>query len=197
MKRTLLLTALSATLLFSNTTEAQSIPVVSSLPKVTLGVKLGGNFEQISGDNLNTSYQGGLMGGAFVGLQKKKFGVQVEGLIKSVNYDINFGGSTLKTVSLDIPVLFEYKLIPRLWVQVGPQFTSVLSTRNSSDSLKNTIKSGGFSGVLGLEVRLPVHFTAGARYILGFTNVNNESFAGSSEAWKERSFQLYVGFRFL
>ena len=198
MKRTLLLTALSATLLCSNTSEAQSLPVVSSLPKVTVGIKAGANFQELTGDTWSQAYKASYLAGAFVGLQKHKWGVQLEAMIKGANYDVSVGGSELKTVSLDIPVLLEYRLIPRLWLQVGPQFSSIISAKdNSGDDVKKSFKSGDFQGVLGLEARLPLHFTAGARYILGFTDINNGSAGAGTEAWKERSIQLYIGFRFL
>src|ERR1700733_5570369 len=126
MKHTLLLAALSATLLLHNSAEAQ-IPVVSKvLPKVTLGLKVGANFQELSSSStFQNSYQGGVVGGAFVGITKNKWGVQVEGLVKTVKYSFTDNGGDVNTVYIDVPVLLEYRLIKRLWVQIGPQFSDL------------------------------------------------------------------------
>jgi hypothetical protein len=63
--------------------------------------------------------------------------------------------------------------------------------------VKKNFTTTDISGVLGLELRLPLHLTAGARYILGFSDVNNHDETAISEAWRNRYAQVYVGFRFL
>ena len=205
MKRTLLLTALSATLFLSNRAEAQ-VPVVSKvLPKVTVGLKVGANFQDLSSNSsFQNSYQGGVVGGAFVGITKHKWGVQVEGLVKSVKYSFSdalqgLGASSdVNTVYLDVPVLLEYKIIPRLWVQLGPQFSDLLSAKSGGTDQKSDFKSSDFSGVLGLQAILPLHFILGARYIYGFSDINNQSSPiFGTDAWRNRSFQIYLGWRFL
>ena len=204
MKSKVLLSALSAALLLSSAAHAQ-VPVVSkvtkALPKVTLGLKVGANFQELdSKSTFDNSYKGGVVGGAFVGITKNKIGVQVEGLVKTVKYAVaGATSSDINTVSLDVPLLLEYKIVPRLWVQLGPQFSSLLSAKNGSDDVKSAFNTTDFSGVLGLQAILPLHIVAGARYVLGFTDVNshNASFNAGTEAWHNRSFQIYVGWRFL
>ena len=201
MKNILSLTALCATLLFTNSAMAQ-IPGVSkvtkALPKVSLGVKLGANFQEISGSDWEKTYKPGVVGGLFVGLTKNKWGIQVEALVKSVQFDFSGPASDpVKGVYLDVPLLLEYKIIPRLWLQLGPQYSELLSAKESGQDVKKDFNAGDFSGVLGLEARLPLHFTVSARYILGFTNINNTSETGVSDSWKNRTIQLAVGFRFL
>ncbi len=204
MKRTLLLTTLLTTLLFSNRSEAQ-IPGVSkvtkALPKVDLGVKLGANFQQLSG-NLSKQYNGGVVGGVFVGVHKNKMGVQAEGLIKTVKYDIsgtvmNSPSHTVNTIALDVPVVFEYKLFWHIWAQAGPQFTALLSAKNGSTDVKNNLNTTDFAAVVGLEAHLPMHLNFGVRYIYGFTDINKESAYGIKDAMRNRTIQAYVGFRFL
>lgn len=199
MKKALLLTTLSAALLFSNRSEAQ-IPGVSkvtkALPKVDLGIKLGANFQQLSGSDDN-KYNAGIVGGAFFGLHKNSIGVQIEGLVKSVKYSISTGGSDLKTVSLDVPLLFEYRIIPRIWAQAGPQFSMLLSAKSGDTDVKDLFKSSDIGAAIGLEARLPFHINAGLRYILGFADQNANKIAGASDAWKNRSIQASLGFRIL
>ncbi len=201
MKRTLSLTTLLAGLLFSSQVNAQ-IPGVSTvtkvLPKVTLGLKLGLNMQQLHGaPAYDDSYKPGIVGGAFLSVRKNKIGVRAEALVKTAKIDIT--GPTpghINTIALDVPVLFEYKLINRVWLQVGPQFTSLLSAKdNNSNDVKKGFNTSDFSGVLGAEVLLPLHLTVGARYILGFSDVR--SAGGAGDSWKNRSIQLSVGLRFI
>jgi opacity protein-like surface antigen len=205
MKRKLLVAALSAAALFSTAANAQ-VPGVSKvtkiLPEVDLGVKVGANFQQITGEGWEKTYKPGIVGGAFVGLRKGSWGVQAEGLIKTVKFSPSFtGGVPIKALYLDIPVLLEYRIIPRLWAQVGPQFSYMLSKDNSVMEYNTAFKTSDFSGLLGLEAKLPLHLTAGARYVLGLTDINNHTLPstvpGATDAWKNRYIQVYVGFRFL
>ena len=204
MKHTLLLTAVSAALLFTTNANAQ-IPGVSkvtkALPKVDLGVKLGANFQQLSG-NLSKQYNGGVVGGIFVGLHKNRMGVQAEALIKTVKYDVsgtitNARTNSVNTIALDVPVLFEYKLFWHIWAQAGPQFTSLLSAKNGSKDVKSDLNTTDFAGVIGIEAHLPMKLNIGVRYIYGFVDVNKESATGISDAMRNRTIQAYLGFRFL
>ena len=200
-------------LILSTTAGAQSIPVVSkvtkALPRVDFGVKIGANFAQLGGDNWEQSYKPGIMGGAFVGLRKHKVGVQVEALINTSHYTTqniidSVHKGDFRATYFDIPVLFEYriisgKLLPKVWVMVGPQFSSLMSIKSLNDysgDVKSSFKSGNFSGVVGLEIRY-LKFTLGGRYILGLTNIQNESVTTAKQSWNSRSGQVYLGFRFI
>ena len=200
MKRTLLLSVLSATLLISGIAGAQPVvgKVMKFVPKPVLGLKIGANFNQLSGDGFQKAYKPGILVGAFGGVEWKKVGFRIEAMINSAKYDYSNSGSggTFKMLYLDIPVLFEYKLVSRVWLQAGPQFSYLLSVKNPDvTDPKKSFKSSDISGVLGLEARLPLHLVVGARYMLGFSNIYNES--GASATWNTRTIQLYAGFRFL
>ena len=206
MKRTILFTGLSAIMLFAQSVSAKT-PIVDKvtkvIPKFTLGVKVGANFQELSSNtSFRQSYNGGLMGGLFAGVHWSKIGVKVEGLVKSASFaytdgTASIGSGNVDVVYLDVPVLFEYKILPRLWVQVGPQFSDMLSAKSNGNDVQSAFKTTDFSGVLGLEAKLPLHFSVGARYILGFEDINNHGYPSATEAWNNRSFQLFVGFRFI
>jgi hypothetical protein len=203
MKRTLLVTLLSG-FLFTQS-HAQISKITDIAPKVDLGLKIGLNMQQLSaGSDFQNSYKSGIFGGAFVGVHKNKIGVQVEALVKGVSYELNVpatpissgGTSKLNAVYLDIPLLFEYRIVKRVWLQLGPQYSIMMSAKNASgNDVKNAFKSSDFAGVIGLDVHLPVRLSAGARYVLGFSDINNTSSA--TESWKNRSIQLYLAYRIL
>jgi hypothetical protein len=200
MKHTLLLTALAATL-FANPASAQLTKVTKVLPEANLGLKLGANMQQTDGGNINNDYKAGIFGGIFVGVHKNKIGVQMEALLKQVTYELNAPtatGNKVKVLYVDVPVLFQYKIVNRVWLQVGPQFSAMLSAKdNNSKEVKNYFKSSDIAAVGGVDVRLPFRLSAGARYVMGLTDVNNNTVPGFSDAWKNRSIQVYLGYRFL
>ncbi len=199
MKRTLLLAVCAASLFVSNKAEAQlGVSKVASkvVPKVTLGVKLGANMQQMTGGpTWSGSYKPGILGGLFLSVGKKKMGVRVEGLVKTAKLEASTTSVSVKTVSVDVPVLFEYKVIPRVWLQAGPQFTSILSAKTTSGTdVKNSFKSSDIALAGGIEIALPFKLTVGARYIKGFSNINNTA---STDKWKNTCMQFSLGFRFL
>lgn len=202
MKRTILLSLLTATL-FSASVQAQS-PV-----KADVGVKLGANFAQLGGDHWEQSYKPGVVGGVIVGVRKQKIGVQAEFLINTSHYTTSglvdsVRKGDFRATYFDIPVMFEYrifggKLLPKVWVMAGPQFSGLMSVKSLNDykgDVKKTFNSGVFSAVLGAEVRY-AKFTLGARYVLGVTNINNEDASSIKQSWNSRSGQVYLGFRFI
>lgn len=202
MKRTLLFSLL-AVMLFLASANAQS-PV-----KPDLGIKIGANFAQLGGEDWEQTYQPGILAGAIVGLRKHKVGIQVEFLVNSSHYTTkglvdSVRKGDFRATYFDIPVMFEYrllggKLLPKVWIMAGPQFSSLMSVKSLNDfagDAKSTFKSGYFSGVVGLEIRY-AKFTLGGRYVLGLTSINNDNIASAKGAWNSRSGQLYLGFRFI
>ena len=193
---------------------AQSVPVVNKLPKLDLGIKIGGNFAQLGGNGWEQTYKPGITSGAFIGLHKHKIGLQAEVLLNTSHYttkglvdSVNKGD--FRALYLDIPVLFEYKLIgaklaPKVWLQAGPQFSTLMSVKNLNDykgDAKSAFKSSTASLVLGAEMRY-LKFVLGARYIIGLTDVNNTGSVNGlvsygTDKWNNKSYQLYIGFKFI
>lgn len=191
-------------------------PVSKVLPvKIDLGIKVGGNFATLDGDVWKKGYKPGIVAGLFGGVSGKRFGVTGEALFSSVKYTgkgvefykgrealFNNQADSAKegdfAVSyLNIPILLNVKLAGPLWFQVGPQYSGVLNINDKSNLVKDTksiFKSGDLSGVLGLQVNLPMGLRAGARYIIGLSDMNASSISNS---WKTRTVQLHLGYSFL
>lgn len=186
-----------------------------SIPRIDLGLKVGANIAKLSGDTWDNGYKAGFLGGAFAGLRGSHWGVQVEAFLSQTNYTVqgttfydayhqfynnaedSAKNGSFKLTYLSIPILLQLKIVPMLWLQVGPQYSSIVSV-NDVDGLvkdaKGLFKSGAFSGVVGLELKLPLHLNIGARYILGLSSLNNTDVSG---AWQMRTLQVHVGYTFL
>ncbi|MBA3829848.1 MAG: PorT family protein [Taibaiella sp.] len=185
----------------------------TSIPSIDIGIKAGANFATLSGSTWDNGYKAGFLGGIFAGLHGAKMGVQAEAFFSQTSYTAqghNFydGYSAFYNNAMDsakngrfrvsylsIPVLFEFKPIPFLWIQIGPQYNGVVSVKDVDGLVKDgkaLFKSSDISGVVGLELKLPLHLSLGARYVLGLSSMNN--LAG---AWQQRLFQVHVGYSFL
>ena len=170
MKKQLLTIAILSLGLFTNQVAQAQIPVVSkaakALPKPILGLKIGGNFNKLStsGSELAQSYKPSFLPGAFAGLEKGSWGVRVEANINFAKYTYSFTSvsnnsltnGTFKNVYLDIPIMLEYKVIPRVWLQGGIQFSKTLSVKSIADNNyssltdpKQYFQPNSYSGVVG------------------------------------------------
>lgn len=204
-------------------TNAQVGAAVNSVSpvKIGLGIKAGANFQKLQGETWGDATRAGYFGGLFLNATFKKYGVSGEVLFSqtsftttgtklynakkaasATNYTVidssaKEGAFAVTTVS--VPILFDLKIVNNLWLQVGPQYSAIISVKDK-DGLVNDanelFKSGDISGVLGLHLNLPLNLSVGARYILGFSDVNGTN-NSASEAWRTRSAQLYVGYSFL
>ena len=207
---TLLAFSLPAIMYAQVTGAAQSVLPV----KVDLGIKVGANFSKLDGKTWQEAYKGGVLGGVFVGIHRKKIGVSAEALFSQTQYQINSplpanlynnAADTGRSVNvrasyLNIPVLFNYKLFSMAWLQIGPQYSGIVSLNDKDELLKDAkglFKGGDISGVIGLQIKLPIKLNFGARYILGFTDQNSGNNPAVTDAWKNRTIQLHVGYSFL
>jgi hypothetical protein len=207
MKRTLLYTVLGIALFFSNRVTAQYLMSGtndSTLPKIEFGLKLGANLQTITGNVWDNSLKPAIAGGIYAGMHKNKIGVCIEVLAHTARYTSNgsavidsFGNKgDFRATYIDVPVLFEYNIFSLFWLQVGPQYSNLVSVKslnNLQENGKVLFKSNEFSGVLGIEGRFPKNITGGLRAIFGLTDMNNQ--VVSTDAWQNRTLQLYIAYR--
>ncbi|HVI46269.1 MAG TPA: porin family protein, partial [Chitinophaga sp.] len=94
---------------------------------------------------------------------------------------------------LSIPLLANIDLgTPRLKLQVGPQFSALVSDRKVLGAANKAFKGGDISGVAGLWLQLPI-VNISARYIIGFSDVKGIGDVANTSNWKNQSIQLGVG----
>jgi len=232
LKRILSFAVLLLALLFANSAKAQLLygdlnkhrdstyVKDSTLPKGEFGIKLGANTQSISGETWEHNYNTGISGGIWARVHKNKTGVRVEALLST--FRINSAALTDSTGNkyyaiadsvgnkgdfrgtyLDIPLIFEYSILPKLIVHAGIQYSALLSLNkltNINGSYITLFHQGELAGLLGVEVQLPLNISVGGRYKYGFSNVNNTTANNSGAtafpgSWKTNAFQVYACYK--
>lgn len=162
---------------------------------IDLGIKLGANFSKVSDINTDLDNKTGFVGGAFLGLNfNEKAGILVEALYSQQGAKFELGEFDISY--LNVPVLFKYKLIQGLNLQVGPQFGFVVDDKVSFDSVvggaETAVETNSFdtSGVVGLGYDLPMGLRVSARYTFGFSEITDDG-------GKNSVITLAVGYSFL
>lgn len=172
------------------------------------GVKVGVNGTKIAGSSFSEGFNYNFQLGVFFQFNySKRFGIQpefslVQGSSEFTNdgtaiYDDIFGNGSQQKASfcyLEIPVLMNMNIGPtkRVKLQLGPVYNGLLKQEVNSTDLQNFYKKTEWSLLGGFWIQLPL-FHFGARYKMGFTNVNG---ADPTQSWKNRSIQAFVGLTF-
>jgi hypothetical protein len=191
---------------------AQDLPIVNRI-HVNFGPKIGVNLSKLNGTSWEGGYKTNLLGGLFVSVHGNRFGGQIEGLFTQTTYVtgsdfnsvyhgyINAGKDSLKNGQFkisyfNIPVMAQLRMLSRAWLQAGVQYSGVVSVEDKDAFLKDAeglFGSGTMSGVVGLWIDVTKRINAGARYVIGFSDINKSNV---SENWKQRDVQLHVGLTF-
>lgn len=184
--------AVASLVLCTTTSQAQSIYI---------GPKIGVNFNQVKGKNLDEAFKGNFLAGAFVGVKFTAVRIQGELLFTTGKVETEetgnaiYNNQTFKTNQLAVPITIGFNIVPKLiWLYAGPQFTGVVSVSNANDLYKGTedvIKKGYVSGVVGADLQLPFKINAGLRYAFGLSDINN--IGDISGSWKSSQLQVHVG----
>lgn len=182
--------------------------VVKNVPKVDGGIKVGMNYERLGGGNWERSMQPGLVIGSFIGVRENVLGFQLEALVNTSKYtfkDIKDSAQkgNFRAAYFNVPFLLQYKLLgkaalPKLWLLCGPQYSGLLSVKslNNYNTTGDILRKSNFGVIVGLEARF-LRFSAGARYIHGLEDINNDVIKAAGGTWSTRSLQFTAGVKFL
>lgn len=183
----------------------------------TIGPKIGLNLSKLDGQTWDGGYKTNMLGGAWVGIVGSRFGVQIEGLFSQTTYvtgnDFNTiyknyirsGQDSLKNGAFrvsyfNIPVIAQMRILNRVWLQVGPQYSGVVSVKDKDEFVndaKGLFDSGSFSGIAGLWIDVTRHLNMGARFVQGFSNMTaKDVYKEVNEKAKMRDIQIHIGYRF-
>ena len=185
-------------------------------PFANVGVKLGGNFEQISSAPLKSGP--GLLVGVYASKSVGKFGVRIEATGSTAQYktkypaayyvthtpgmDTNTVGN-FQVVYINVPLLFEYIATPKLHLLVGPQFGYMASITDKNKVYadiygnSNILTTTDFSLVGGVEYVITKRMQVGARFVKGVTDVNNSTYYLIHKPWSSTGGQVSISYRIL
>ena len=164
----------------------------------SFGVKGGANISTISKENTwgDTNSKIGFYVGAYMNAPVNALlSIQPELIYNNlgVKYENNNTSHTLNLNYISMPIMFQFELIPKFYVEGGPQFGILIGNKNKYQSDSKTIiekdkdayNQLDLSGGIGLGFKFS-NMAIGARYIIGFTDIKKNG----STSWKNSDKQL-------
>lgn len=167
------------------------------------GLKAAADIHKIDGQAFKQEYNLGYSVGAFaeIGLPGK-IGLQPEIYFSQVNPKTETNSSAVygfnnitkaKLSYLNIPVLLNFKIVPMVSLQLGPQFGILTDkSKNILQNGQNAFKSGDVGIAAGLQVNVAKIKIFG-RYVAGINDVDN----GSAGKWHNQTIHVGLGFRII
>ncbi len=171
-----------------------ALPLIASAQAgIGLGIKGGANFANVDMKDVDTKSITSYHVGGYVNLNlSKSFGITPEVLFSALGSEID--NVKVNTSYISIPIMVRIMPVKFLSLQAGPQFSFLTKAKSEDfDDIKDQFKNNDFGVAFGAGLHLPMGFNVGARYVLGFTNINDVS----EEEIKNRTFQVYLGWTIL
>ena len=181
--------------------------------KVKFGIKAGASFTQLSGESWDSETRANALGGIFLRSEGARFSLQGEAVLSQGAYTTttvrafplafynnlqdSLKQGRFRVNYLSIPVLIGVKVAGPLWLQAGPQFSSIVGVNDKDELVKDAkdiFKSGSIDAVGGLWLNLGRHVNAGARVVFGLSNIRDAQ--GAGESWRQRAYQVHLGYSF-
>ena len=173
---------------------------------INVGVKVGANLSDASGTTFKDGFKFGYHAGFFSELMlTKKFGIQPEVLFSETNLRAGdslgslYNGISVTDIAkiklqyISIPILLDYKPIPFLTLQAGPQFGILMNqTKALGANAKDAFKKGDLSLLLGAQLNI-FKFRVYARYAVGLADINDFD---NKEKWNSQTLQMGLGLAF-
>ncbi|NIF05256.1 PorT family protein [Chryseobacterium sp. Tr-659] len=186
------------TFTFAQSTSTNTSSTTSSSP-IRFGVKAGLNVSSLSKSSWNS--KAGFYGGVFANIPvAKDFSVQPEVLYSGIGAKADYGNNLkLNLDYIAVPVMIQYNILPQLYVEAGPQFSFLISSKfkDSSESLdaKDVTKSFDFGLGIGAGYYFTQNIGVTARYVAGLSDIAKDRLVGL-EAVKNGAFQIGLAYKF-
>jgi hypothetical protein len=193
---------------------------LSNAQEAKFGLKGGLNISNFTGDTEGADLQSriGYNIGAFVAIKfSEKFTLQPEVLYSAqgVNFE-NFGAEVeglgyytadikLKTAYINVPVMFKYYAAEKFSIEAGPQIGFLTSAKTETklngfsqtveQDIKDSFETIDFGLNFGAGYDFTEHFSAGARYNLGLSNIAKTE-QGDDTKLHNSVFSLSIGYKY-
>lgn len=167
-----------------------------------VGVKGGINVSNLSTD-ANTTYESrtGFHIGPYANLKFGNVGVQPEVLYSQQGTQASFSQAAndfrQDYTYLNIPIMVKFYLVGGLNIHAGPQFGMLLSAKgttidddgNARTLNRDVVNNSDISAAFGAGWDAPFGLSLTVRYLLGLSDISDQSFET-----KSRIFQISVGY---
>ncbi len=177
--------------------------IITQAQGIKWGIKAGSNLTKISGQSFNQNFNLAYQAGLFSEIDfTNTIGIQPEILFSETsstttsglnaiysNFNLNH---SFNLNYLSIPILLRYNLNKLVTLNVGPQFSILMSNNNTvMQNGENAFKQGDVSMVGGIQLNLAA-FRIYGRYAIGISDLNNIS---NQDTWNSQQIQLGIGLR--
>lgn len=163
------------------------------------GLKAGANFSNqvYSGNGFSASADArtGFHVGGYLNLGfSETFSLQPELLYNSVGAKI--AETQFKTDYVSIPVMIKYNPAAIFNIHAGPQFGFLMSAKADDEDVKDGMKGLDLGLGVGAGVDLPMGLGITARYVMGLSNISEDTDGTSSDVTvKNTAFQVSLSYR--
>ncbi|WP_217607314.1 porin family protein [Chitinophaga sp. GbtcB8] len=157
---------------------AASAVVTVQAQKIHIGAKGGLNIANLTEIDNSKARVSGHVGG-FVNIRFHQWALQPELYFsgQGAKYEVGLTNAdrTLALNYINMPVMFQYYIIPQFYLEAGPQLSLLVSAHDKGGNLsvdtKDLYNSADISAGIGLGVKLPFHFGVYGRYNFGITDI--------------------------
>ena len=158
---------------------------------VKFGAKAALNIANLTGDVDDASSLTAFQVGAFAEFKvSEKFAVQPELMYSAQGADSD--GEKLNLNYINIPVMAKFYVAKSFNLEVGPQIGFLVSAKSEGEDIKDFVSSTDFGLNFGAGYDFTENLSAGLRYNLGLSNVNEEG----DGSIKNSVFSVSLGYKF-
>jgi len=184
----------------SSLTFAQEKAEKTSSP-VRFGIKAGLNVSSVNDDEFKA--KAGIYGGVFANIPvASSFSVQPEVLYSGMGAKLEDASDVrLNLDYISVPVMFQYNVLPELYLEAGPQFSFAISKKLKGDGgtldVDDAIKGFDFGIGLGAGYYIAQGFGVTARFVAGVSDIaEDNNLNDNDDAIRNSVFQVGVAYRF-
>jgi hypothetical protein len=180
----------------------------ASAQSIQFGVKAGTNIFKLSGRSFDNKFYFGFSGGVYadIGLVGR-LGLQPELLYNESSAktsdqfnQIYVGGASFQNATMNyisLPILVTFKVSDAFTALIGPQYGYMVYqtqglVQDPPQRTTQIFQKNDFSILFGGQLKLG-KMGIGARYVIGFTQLNNLD--DNIDSWKNHGLQLYLTYK--
>ena len=174
---------------------------ISLNAQVSLGLKGGTSFSSIqikessqSMKSTSDNRTGFLLGGFATISMSDKLKLQPEFLYQGMGGSIE--NVIFKNEYVSIPVLLKYGITDNFYLEAGPQFSLLVSSKAADEDIKDAFKSSDFQVLIGASLNFTDKIGAGVRYGMGMSNIASSSFSNDLNTdIRNKAFMVMVSYK--